>query len=206
MMMNDAVKVFIIDDDPAVRESLAMMLEESGLPVETFASAEDFLAVDRWVPRSCAIVDMRMPGMNGMQLQRELTRRGCQIPLIFLTGYGDIAQSVQTIKAGAVDFLTKPVTGKELLNSVLMAMEESKLRYHHIEQEQDAASRLVTLTERELDVLSLAAKGLANKEIARQLGISYRTVEVHRARVMHKTGAATLIELSRIAGAMVRRS
>ena len=111
--MNQSAKVFIIDDDPGVRESLTLLLERGHIRVESFASADDFIAIDRWEPCSCAIVDIRMLGMNGLQLQSELARRGCRMPLIFLTGYGDIAQSVQAVKAGAVDFLTKPVSGKE---------------------------------------------------------------------------------------------
>ena len=198
-MMNDVAHVFIIDDDPAVRESLTLLLEQSGFAVQAFAHAEDFLAVDRWEPRSCAIVDIQMHGMNGIQLQQQLFLRGWQIPLIFLTGYGDIAQSMQAIKAGAVNFLTKPVTGKDLIGSVQMALSESAELYAQAKQNQHATSRLTSLTERERQVMNLAIKGLPNKEIARHLDISHRTVEVHRARVMHKTGAATLIDLRRIA-------
>lgn len=200
--MNQTAKVFIIDDDSAVRESLTLLLEQGHITVETFANAEDFLTAERWEPCSCAIVDIRMLGMNGMQLQSELTRRGCRMPLVFLTGYGDIAQSVQAIKAGAVDFLTKPVTAKELLRSVQEALQESQRRFAQVEIHQTYASRLGSLTEREREVMSLAVQGLANKDVARRLGISHRTVEIHRAKVFHKTGAASLIDLGRIANMM----
>lgn len=200
--MSDSAKVYIIDDDAGVRESLTLLLERGHITVEAFASAEDFLAGMRWEACSCAIVDIRMLGMNGMQLQSELARRGCRIPLIFLTGYGDIAQSVQAIKAGAVDFLTKPVTAKELLHSVQEALQESQRRFAQTEIQQTYASRLASLTEREREVMSLAVQGLANKDVARLLGISHRTVEIHRAKVFHKTGAASLIDLGRIADVM----
>ncbi|HUY04101.1 MAG TPA: response regulator [Rhodocyclaceae bacterium] len=191
----------MVDDDPAVRDSLALLLEEGNFAVETFDSADAFLAAGRPAPCSCAIVDIRMPGMDGMQLQAELSRRGVRLPLIFLTGHGDISLSVRAIKAGAIDFLTKPVTGTALLESVQLALLESERLRTQAETMQVAAARVACLTEREREVMVLAVEGLANKEIARRLGISHRTVEIHKARVMHKTGADTLIDLARIAEA-----
>ncbi len=198
--MNGAT-VFVVDDDPAVRDSLELLLEQEDLVVLTFDSAEAFLAGYRRAPRSCAIVDIRMNGMNGIQLQAELSRRGTLMPLIFLTGHGDIPLSVRAIKAGAVDFLTKPVMGSALLTSVAAALRESERLSLQAEAHQTAATKVASLTEREREVMALAVEGLPNKEIARHLGISHRTVEIHKARIMHKTGADTLLDLARIAEA-----
>ena len=193
--------MFVIDDDPAVRDSLTLLLEQEELIVETFASAESFLAARSPVRGNCAIVDIRMSGMDGMHLQTELSRRGIPLPVIILTGHGDIPLSVRAIKAGAVDFLTKPVTGAALVESVRAALAESARLSSQVEATLSAATRLASLTERERDVMVLAIQGLANKEIARRLDISHRTVEVHKARIMQKTGAETLVDLAKIAEA-----
>lgn len=198
--MNDDAKIFIVDDDASVRESLALLIEQEGMVVETFASAQDFLAIDL-TQRGCAVLDLRMPGMDGLQLQAELLRRGTVMPIIFLTGYGDVPTSVRAIKAGAVDFLTKPVRSAELFESLHAALRESE-RLHGLEEvHRSMAQRLAGLTERERDVMLLAIEGLPNKEIARRLDISHRTVEIHKARIMGKTGVKTVLELSRIAEA-----
>ena len=199
--MNAKATVFVVDDDPAVRDSLTLLLEEEDLAIKSFASAEAFLAEPAEVRHSCAIVDIRMPGMDGMQLQAELARRGVLLPIIFLTGHGDIPLSVRAVKAGAVDFLTKPVTAKALLESVHAALLESARLASQAEANQTAMECLASLTERERQVMALAVEGLHNKEIARHLGISHRTVEIHKARIMHKTGANTLLDLARIAEA-----
>lgn len=199
--MSANATVFVVDDDPAVRDSLTLLLEQENIVVRTCASAEAFLADCRPLPRCCAIVDMRMPGMDGMQLQTELSRRGIPLPVIFLTGHGDIPMSVRAIKAGAVNFLIKPVTGTALLESVQAALVESERLGVQAEKCQTAVARVASLTERERDVMVLAIDGLPNKEIARRLGISHRTVEIHKARIMHKTGADTVLDLARIAEA-----
>jgi FixJ family two-component response regulator len=198
--------VFVVDDDPAVRDSLTILLEQEDLTVESFASAEAFLAARRPLAGNCAIVDIRMPGMDGLALQAELTKRGAALALVFLTGHGDIPQSVRAIKGGAVDFLTKPVTGSTLLESVHAALAESERLNSQAQANQSAAARMASLSEREKDVALLAIEGLHNKEIARRLGISHRTVEVHRARIMHKTDTDTLFDLARLAeaGGLVR--
>ena len=193
--------VFVIDDDPAVRDSLSLLLEQEEIVVEAFPSAEAFLAARRPARGNCAIVDIRMSGMDGMHLQTELARRDVPLPVIFLTGHGDIPLSVRAIKAGAVDFLTKPVTGTTLLESVRAALAESAKLSSQAEATLSAATRLLSLTERERDVMLLAIQGLPNKEIARRLDISHRTVEVHKARIMQKTGADTLVDLAKIAEA-----
>lgn len=201
--MNNHATIYVIDDDAVVRDALALLLEQDVFSVETFASATDFLAVCESAagPRNCAIVDLRMPGMDGLQLQEALTQRGIRLPIVFLSGHGDIPTSVRAIKAGAVNFLTKPVTGAALRESIEAALQEGARLYAQSQAQQTAAMRLDSLTEREREVLFLAAEGLPNKEIARKLGISHRTVEIHKARLMHKTGATTVLDLVRLVDA-----
>lgn len=191
--------VFIVDDDSAVRDSLMLMIEQEGIAVKTFNSGDDFLAAYQPECLGCAIVDIRMPGMDGMQLQDELCQRNILLPIVFLTGHGDIPLSVKAVKAGAVDFLTKPVTRESLLASVRSAILESRRLMVQLENGQDAKLRLADLTEREREVMALAVAGSPNKEIARRLGISHRTVEIHKSKIMHKTGAINLLDLARIA-------
>lgn len=197
--MSEQARVYVVDDDPAVRDALTLLIEQEGLPVIAFDSAEAFLANCCGKCRGCVIVDVRMPGMDGVQLQEEIVRRGCPLPVIFLTAYGDIPMTVRAMKAGAVDFLTKPVTGAALMQSVQAALEESERRKVQADTNSVASSRLSSLTQREREVMALAVEGHSNKEIARRLGISHRTVEIHRGRIMQKTGTATLIDLARIA-------
>lgn len=197
--MNIQPTIFVIDDDPAVRDSLTHMLEQEEFAVETFDSGEAFLAKDKSVPHGCAIVDSRMPGMTGLQLQEEMSRRGLGLPVIFLTGHGDIPTTVQAMRAGAFDFLTKPVAVQALLDTVHKALCEGAKRQSQITANQTALASLQSLTPREREVMAMVAQGLANKEIARQLGISHRTVEQHRASIMNKVGADSLIDLLRVA-------
>jgi len=191
--------VFIVDDDSAVRDALMLMIEQEGIAVKTFNSGDDFLAAYQPECLGCAIVDIRMPVMDGMQLQDELCQRNILLPIVFLTGHGDIPLSVKAVKAGAVDFLTKPVTRENLLASVRSAILESRRLIAQLENGQDAKLRLTDLTEREREVMALAVAGSPNKEIARRLGISHRTVEIHKSKIMHKTGAINLLDLARIA-------
>lgn len=193
--------VFVVDDDAAVRDSLSLLLETAGLPAEAYASAEAFLAALHSDRSGCIVLDVRMPGMAGPALQTELARRGVRLPIIFLTAHGDVPTSVQAMKAGAVDFLTKPVNGALLLDRVHAAMERNAEERQRETAQRALRERLTGLTEREREILALAVAGQPNKEIARQLGISYRTVEVHRSRILLKTGAGSLIELARLATA-----
>ena len=197
--MNTEATIFIIDDDPAIRDSLTLMVVQEGFTVSTFESAEVFLEHFQAERFGCAIVDIRMSGMDGMQLQEMLTKHHIQLPIIFLTGHGDIPMSVRAIRAGAIDFLTKPVTREKLMASVRLALIESEKILTERANHQNVQSRLAELTERERDVMALAVQGHSNKEIARQLGISHRTVEIHKSKVMHKTGATNLLDLARIA-------
>ena len=198
-MINTDATIFIIDDDPAIRDSLTLMLVQEGFTVRTFESAEAFLENIQTEHFGCAIVDIRMTGMDGMQLQDSLTKHHIQLPIIFLTGHGDIPMSVRAIKAGAIDFLTKPVTREKLMASIRYALVESDKLLYEQASHKNAKSHLAELTERERDVMALAIQGHSNKDIARQLGISHRTVEIHKSKIMHKTGANNLLDLVRIA-------
>ena len=198
-MMNLAPTVFIVDDDPAVRDSLTMMIEQEGMNVKAFESGEAFINTYQHEPYACAIIDKGMPGMDGLQLQDELTKRAILLPLVFLTGHGDIPMSVKAIKAGAVDFLTKPVTREKLLASINAALLDSEKMLSQSANNQSCRELLAELTDREREVMTLAVAGHPNKQIARELGISHRTVEIHKSKIMHKTGAINLLDLARIA-------
>jgi FixJ family two-component response regulator len=198
--MNAPATVFIVDDDAAVRDALTMLLEAAGYAVEAFQSAADFLDKLNSDTQGCLILDVNMPDMDGPSLQEELLRRGSRLPVIFLSGHGTIPVTVRAIKAGAMDFLTKPVDGTELLAHVQKALEQGQARQKMIDSYQSAAARLATLTDREREVLNLAISGLVSKEIAQRLGISYRTVEIHRAHILQKTCAPNLLEVARIIG------
>ncbi len=190
--------VFLVDDEEAVRDSLSLVLEQEGIPCLAFPSAEAFLSEALEGRRGCAIVDLRMPGMDGLQLQQAMEDRGAGMPVIFLTGFGDIPTSVKAIKAGALDFLTKPVPKSTLLAAIAAGFAEDERRQQQAERSHHAQERLTTLTARERDVMELAIEGLSNKEIARKLSISHRTVEIHKARVMRKAGAGNVLDLARI--------
>lgn len=190
--------VFIVDDDAVVLDSLRMLLEAAGYAVATFHGAEDFLEICTPETHGCIILDVNMPDMDGPALQEELNRRGLQLPIIFLSGHGTIPLTVRALKAGAMDFLTKPVKGSDLLARVQEAMHQCSVLQKQAKEVQSVASRLAMLTERENEVLKLAVEGRTSKEIAQRLGISYRTVEIHRAHVMQKTGASNMLELARI--------
>ncbi|HEX4585427.1 MAG TPA: response regulator [Burkholderiaceae bacterium] len=199
--MSGEPTVFVVDDDAAVRDGLALLLDTAGLKVRTYDGASAFLAACAPDHAGCLILDVRMPEMTGPELQAELMRRGIDLPIIFLTAHGDIPTTVQAIKGGAIDFLTKPVVGAELLDRVRAALEKSAQLRERASAARTLRERLEGLTRREREIMQLVAAGLPNKEIARSLGISHRTVEVHRARVMQKTGVTNLVELSRLAEA-----
>jgi FixJ family two-component response regulator len=196
--MSDISKVFIVDDDASVRDSISMLLEAAGYGVATFSSAHEFLAVCTHDTQGCIILDVNMPDMDGPALQEELTRRGLRMPVIFLSGQGTIPITVRTLKAGAMDFLTKPVKGTVLLARVQEALEQCSILQKKADTSNSIDARLALLTEREREVLNLAVLGHTSKEIAQRLSISYRTVEIHRAHVMQKTGASNMLELARM--------
>ncbi|MDX9994939.1 MAG: response regulator [Rhodocyclaceae bacterium] len=187
--------VHIVDDDAAVRDGIGLLCETAGLHTACHESAEAFLEAfaDGTDERpGCLVLDVRMGRMSGPELQEELNRRGIVLPVIFLTAHGDIPMTVRAMKAGAADFLTKPVNGADLLERVQAALALD--RAAQLQRE-----RFAQLTQRERETLLLALAGHANKEIARQLGISYRTVELHRSHILQKTGAANMLELARLA-------
>lgn len=198
MTPTDAI-VFIVDDDAAIRDSLSLMLEQEGYLVQLFESAEDFLDAYKTEQLGCAIIDIRMTGMSGIHLQEVLCERNILLPIIFLSGHATISMSVRAMKSHAIDFFTKPVTAEKLLNAVRVAVTESERVLSKNAKSIEASSRLSQLTEREREVLSEAIQGNSNKEIARHLNISHRTVEIHKSKIMQKTGATNLLELARIA-------
>jgi len=198
-VVNGKGTIFVVDDDPAVRDGLTILLEVKGFSVEAFGSADEFLEKFLPVAQSCAIVEVKMPGMDGMKLQAHLTKLGLALPIIFLTGHGDIPMAVLAIQRGAVDFLTKPFIASELLESIRIALQTSDRLTSQAEVHDGAAARLTLLTKREREVMRLAVDGLHNKDIAHRLGISHRTVEIHKAKVMVKTSAVNLLDLARIA-------
>lgn len=196
--MNIEPCVYIVDDDDAVRDGLGLVLEMAGFAYQAFESAEQFLVA--YCPRqpSCLLLDINMPGLNGLELQEELKRRGIQLPITFLTAYGDIPTTVRAMKGGAIDFLTKPVPSKQLIEHIQSMLQQAIQLYEKCQAKRALCSRLNNLTSREMELLPLIAAGLSNKEIARDLGISYRTMEVHRARILEKTGVTTLLELGHL--------
>lgn len=205
-MDTSEMTVFLIDDDPDVRDALTLLLKQDNLTVESFGSAYAFLDICHPEMQGCAIVDLNMPGMNGIQLQEELAQRDIPLPIVFLTGSGNIPLSVKAIKAGALDFLTKPVTHEKLLSSIQIALMESQRLQCRRKTNQHYQEILSVLTQRENDVMKLALEGQTSKKIANHLGISHRTVEIHKARLMKKTGAENILDLARIvqdAGVMI---
>jgi two-component system, LuxR family, response regulator FixJ len=189
--------VFIVDDDPAICESLSLLLQEAGLTVKSFGSAKALLDSGASDVVGCLIVDVRMPGMDGLTLQKKLASRHSPLQVIVMTGHGAIPLAVDAMKSGAVDFLVKPFEEKVLLDCVQHALERAWKTGHHAMEARRAVEGHTSLTERERQVLDLIVAGKANKVIAHELSISPRTVEIHRARVMEKMGAANLADLVR---------
>lgn len=190
--------VFVVDDEEAVRDSLQWLLESSGLQVALFDSAEAFLQGYDPAQPGCLVVDVRMPGMSGLELQEKLAELHFSIPVIFITGHGDVPMAVQAVKHGAADFLEKPFNDKDLLQIVQRCLEQDRQQRARQQQVDSTQSRLASLTPREREVMELVVAGKLNKLIADQLNISIKTVEAHRAKVMEKAGAQSLAELVQI--------
>ncbi len=199
MTRNAEPTVFVVDDDAGVRDSLAALLEAAGRRVETFASAQTFLETFDPARKGCLLLDVRMPGMSGLELQAKLADESFALPVIIMTGHGDVAMAVKAMKCGAVDFLEKPFKEEGLLTAIGLALERGRQVWEHEALAAKRSDQFALLTAREREVFSRLVEGKANKVIADELGISPRTVEIHRARVMDKLGVRTLPDLVRVA-------
>lgn len=197
--MSREENVFVVDDDQAMRNSLKWLIESVGLRVKTFDSADAFLAACYPGLAGCLLLDVRMPGMSGLELQSHLKRQEFRMPVIIITGHGDVAMAVQAMKDGAVDFIEKPFNDEALLGSIRKALDYDKERRGVNALKAEVAARLAELTPREHEVMMMVTDGKSNKEIAAALGVSTKTIEAHRARVMEKMRAGSLAELVRMA-------
>ena len=203
--------VFVVDDDLSVRESLELLIHNEGWQPETFVSAQEFLDRPRPFVPSCLLLDISLPGLNGLELQKRIAVERTDMPIIFITGYGDVPKSVQAMKAGAVEFLTKPFNDEELLTAIQQALERSRITLAQVTEMQVLRDRYASLTPREREVMALVVSGLLNKQVGGELGISESTVKAHRGQVMQKMKANSVADLVKMTGrlhhsAAVKRS
>ncbi len=198
-MSSEGSVVIVVDDDVSIREALKNLFRSVGLNVNTFATAREFLASKRPDAPGCLILDVRLPGLSGLDLQRQLGEAGIQIPVIFITGHGDIPMSVQAMKAGAAEFLTKPFRDQDLLDAVQQAIELDRAARRQRAELQELRDRYKSLTQREQEVMALVVRGLLNKQIAAELGTTEATVKLHRGKVMGKMAAGSFADLVRMA-------
>lgn len=190
--------VFVIDDDAALRKSLRWLLESIGLRVQTFASAGEFLSAYDPEQSGCIVLDVRMPGMSGLELQERLREQGCELPILVMTAFGDVPMAVRAMKAGAVHFFEKPVSDQVLLDHVQSALADDRRRQREQALHRNAAERYARLTSREAEVIELVVQGLSSREIGQHLGVSFKTVEAHRAKIMKKMEADSVPHLIRL--------
>ena len=198
--MSQAPVVFVVDDDPSVRSSLKFLMGSVGLQVESFDSADALLQRKLPDAPSCLVLDVRLRGLSGLDFQRELAARNCHMPIIFITGHGDIPMSVRAMKAGAIEFLTKPFRDQDLLDAVRIALAKDRERCERKKEVSDLKERFNSLTPREQEVISMVVSGMLNKQIADQLGTAENTVKVHRSRAMEKMHAQSVAELVKMLG------
>jgi RNA polymerase sigma factor (sigma-70 family) len=196
--MTGAPVVFVVDDDPSVRSSLKLLIGSEGLQVESFESADTFLQRKPPDAPSCLVLDVRLRGLSGLDFQRQLAARNIRIPIVFITGHGDIPMTVKAMKAGAIEFLTKPFRDQDLLDAVRTGLERDRARREREKQVTDLQQRFNLLTPREQEVISMVVSGMLNKQIAGQLGTAENTVKVHRSRAMEKMRAQSFAELVRM--------
>ena len=210
-MIKDGVEtrsiVYVVDDDASIREALKSLLASMGMRVEVFGSAAEFLKSTLADIPSCLVLDVRLPGVSGLDFQAELTKANIQVPIIFITGHGDIPMTVRAMKAGAVEFLTKPIRDQDLLDAVQLALEQDRARREAEKAISEVRGRYESLTPREQEVIALVTAGLMNKQIAAEMDVSEITAKVHRGNVMRKMGAKSLAELVRMADLLgIRRA
>ena len=198
-MSEPASIVFVVDDDPSVRRAIQRLVESVGLPVKLFGSAADFMNSGHPDVPSCLVLDIRLPGISGLDFQRELAKAQNEIPTIFITAHGDIPMTVRAMKAGAVEFLTKPFRDQDLLDAIQIALERDRARRQRQADIAILQERLESLTPREREVLPLVVSGLPNKQVAAEIGTTEATIKVHRSQLMKKMGADSLPELVRMA-------
>ena len=198
--MSQAPVVFVVDDDPSVRSSLKFLMSSVGLQVESFDSADALLQRKLPDAPSCLVLDVRLRGLSGLDFQRELAARNCHMPIILITGHGDIPMSVRAMKAGAIEFLTKPFRDQDLLDAVRIALAKDRERCERKKEVSDLKERFNSLTPREQEVISMVVSGMLNKQIADQLGTAENTVKVHRSRAMEKMQAQSVAELVKMLG------
>lgn len=202
--MTDLMMVYIVEDDASTRKALSRLIRSIGYEAEAFVSADDFLSCECTTGPCCLVLDLQMPGLNGLELQERLAERGSTVPIIFVTGHASVPVSVQAMKAGAVEFLEKPYDADTLINAIHSSIEGAKIQTEERKVLEDLQNREARMTPREHEVFGLVVSGLLNKQIARQLGISEKTVKVHRARVMEKMEVRTLAKLVHLAEKLVK--
>jgi FixJ family two-component response regulator len=194
--------VFVVDDDASMRQALARLFQSVQLRAEVFASAQEFFRSERPDVPSCLVLDVRLPGLSGLDFQAELLNADVRIPIVFITGHGDIPMTVRAMKAGAIDFLAKPFRDQDLLDAVTTALQRDQKRREHEKTLVDLKTHFASLTPREREIMALVASGLMSKQIAGQIGLSEITVKVHRSHIMKKMGARTVANLVRMAQAL----